>query len=844
MYSELIYTRCRQGIDILREGRTITSDGYKVYSCTSSVMKDGSTDLQFLLNAAQSKLPYSEPQFMDDAYLYFVPEKGDCFMQNFYPVPFDPNAKGDYAHRAGNFVNHVIIGDFSGFYPFELFRDNAVWNAKARGEGYYYANVPVDLQPRNDISDPVGQFGIEEIGAFIGDGRKEALMSAVSFLISQYDLPTEERKFLVIRDDSEEKIEMWIAAIEHAFSPRMAASLPFATRMDKFATANKYTINQMGMYQTQINLQDKNQKLRYRAMIVGVDERDRVNAGAAQPLANSPFVLLDGKEKKAMFDADVSNRYYRFITSFSSTHQSFCREFLQTINLAAPTSDICRLLDIYYVICESPSLPDTKEMAKILSFFGKYELLPSSKLEKIYAAITAELPRFLKEDLHSALSVIKWLQSTARVVGDTNASARLSEIVCKVFGEQVFRKSDAEGAWEFWQNIKNSEFAKSVSRYFVDPATLQANQAYLQQFTPTDKLTYVLIFLDCAAFSDTARAENLKSVVNWGLELCSSRKDTKAAREILKALGQNRGIVVQDVLFSIAKDAERGYAEFIVMFLIEFDESIIANTNSMLSFLNKLKADRMEHLYGAVLKFRIKALNRATEIDEMIHLLDRVSGLSAIDHAEIYAILDNKLSMTEKSSITLAKAISERLPRGAACPKSAHLIALDVLGDKKQRAQFTETFNKLIPQGFLSVQNADYIAALISALFKAKINSQEMGYIIQLFYREPDYINALVAEILAITTSKETEDWNTLILIAAKKQDRNLVEALINECAKLKQGEKAINQLGDMLEKRETRDYFLRTIAPQSKEIIRSQKSPGLFGGLFSKDDGSKKKKW
>jgi ATP-dependent Lon protease len=245
------------------------------------------------------------------------------------------------------------------------------------------------------------------------------------------------------------------------------------------------------------------------------------------------------------------------------------------------------------------------------------------------------------------------------------------------------------------------------------------------------------------------------------------------------------------------------------------------------------------------LKFRAKALSRTAEIDEMIRLLDRVTGLSAVDQAEIYAILDQKLSLTEKSGITIAKAISERMPHGTACPKSAHIIALDVLSDKKQRASFTEVYNELIPQGFPSVKNADYITSLINALFKARLNSQEMKFVIQLFCRDPDYINALVAEILSITTAKKSEDWNMLILIAAEKQDRNLAEALINECVKLKQGEKVIDRLGDMLEKRENRDYFLRAIAPQLKEIIRFQKpQSGLFGGWFSGDDGSKKKKW
>ena len=843
MYYDLIFTRCRQGIDILKGGRPITSDGYKVYACTPSLIKDANADLPFLSEAAKSKLPYSEGEFMDDAYLYLVPEKGDCFMQNFHPVPFDQNAEGDYAHRSGNYVNQIIVGNFSGFYPFELFRDNTVWYAKTREERYYYETPPTDLPPRTDISDPAGQIAIEEIGAFIRNGREEALMSAVSFLISQYALPVEERRFLVIRDDSEEKMELWIAAIELAFSPRISASLPFATRMNKFATANRYTVNQLGMFQAQINLQDKNQKLRYRAMIVGVDERDRTNASAARPLANSPFVLIDGKEKKAMFDADISNNYYQFITSFNEAHQSFCREFLQTINLSEPSPDIYRLLEIYHALCDNPSLPASKETADMLLFLGKYELLPSSRLKQIYAAITADLPRFLLEDLHSALQIINWLQSASLVLADSKASARLIDIVCKVFDEQVFRKLDPRKTQEFWQSIKDSKFALNVARHFVDPATLQANQSCLLRFTVDDKHTYVLIFLDCAAFSGAAEADDLKSIVNWGLQECYSHSDKKMAKEIIKTLKKNAGIDIQDVLLSIAKDAEKGYAEFVMMSLLEYDERIVANSDAILSFLNKLKACRMMHLYGTVLKLRAKTIN-ATEINDIIHLLDRVVGLSDIDQADIYEILDQKLSLTEKNNLTIAKIISEKMPQGAACPKSAHLIALNALGDKKQRPRFTEIFSELIPRGFPSINNAHYIDMLVSALFKAKIDSRELRYIIRLFYREPLYINALVAAILDRTTSKEAKYWETLILVAAKTQDGNLAEALINKCANLRRGEKALKQLSDMLDrKEEAHEYFTNRIAPQSKEIINSQKSQsGLFAKFFSGDDKPKKR--
>ncbi len=121
-----------------------------------------------------------------------------------------------------------------------------------------------------NLSDTTGYIGNEDISAFVADGRCDLLKKAVAFIVSQYSLPPEKRKFLVIRDEDSRKIELWIAAIESAFSPRMASGLPFATRRDNFVNSNKYTVNLNGQYQTQINLQNPNQKLRYRAMIVGV----------------------------------------------------------------------------------------------------------------------------------------------------------------------------------------------------------------------------------------------------------------------------------------------------------------------------------------------------------------------------------------------------------------------------------------------------------------------------------------------------------------------------------------------------------------------------------------------
>ena len=104
MYSELIYTRCGEGVDILRGRTPIKNSGFKVFSCSENIIEAGLADLPFLYATAQSKVPYADPSFMDDAYLYVVPDLGGRFLLNFHPIPFDRTATGDYSHRPGNFI--------------------------------------------------------------------------------------------------------------------------------------------------------------------------------------------------------------------------------------------------------------------------------------------------------------------------------------------------------------------------------------------------------------------------------------------------------------------------------------------------------------------------------------------------------------------------------------------------------------------------------------------------------------------------------------------------------------------------------------------------------------------
>jgi hypothetical protein len=89
MLNELIYTRCGTGRDILKNGTPQTGEGFKVHSCSEALLKD-EADFSFIRNIAAVSHPFKEPDFMEDAYLYYVPEKGSpCSrISTLSPIPY------------------------------------------------------------------------------------------------------------------------------------------------------------------------------------------------------------------------------------------------------------------------------------------------------------------------------------------------------------------------------------------------------------------------------------------------------------------------------------------------------------------------------------------------------------------------------------------------------------------------------------------------------------------------------------------------------------------------------------------------------------------------------------
>jgi len=835
-FSELIYTRCRQGIDITRKGSQISSDGYKVYSCTHAIMNEGETDLQFIMNSAQAKQPYNDPDFMDDAYLYYVPDLGKNFLVNFHPIIFDANAQGDYSHRPGNFVNHALFGDFSNIYPYKMFQDDVIWNAKIKGEAYFYENPPPDtgLPERGDIVDPPGKYKYEEIGAFIADGRQEALARAVAFLIAQYGEEPEKRKFLVIKDDSSRNIELWIAAIECAFSPRIASVIPFATRMDKFVSANRYTVK-LGIYQPQMNLQDPNHKQRYRAMIVGFDERDKANASTLRPLPNSPFVLLDGKQKQIAFECNIQNSYYNLITKFDDEHKKFCGWFLQAFNLLKPSAEIFNLYEIFTALINKPSLPDTSTLANILDRLNNYSAADKSKdpsvikaspIYEIYKRVSVDVSRLLQEEFPSALSIINWMLSSSEFVGDTGAKQQLTDIICKEFPKIIFSKIDNATKRSYWTQIQRTGFKNDAARAISNINTVN------NSFSPEDAAAFIVIYLESCTLTGNIEQQGLYEILKHGINICCRYNDQKSFDEIVSAFSRVKKTNNQELSFALLKllkGTDKKNSDFVVQYIIDHDNSKLASDKSALSFCDHLQKEGLEHLVGSVLMKRVEKLVKPSEMEQFIKTVLNADFIQKETLANVFESIDNKIGSSKDNVSSLVDLLQAQKPEGAKCINSAHILALNLFSGSFKKKSPVDVLKDLKKQGFPSITDEGYIDKFIESLLKINLADEEQEYIFDFMFHAPKEYNLAYLKKIVCAASKYRDKWKILINFISdgknKQIDNNIVQILVDSG----QNEKSLIALGNLLKDEEDQIYY-KSIFDKTIEIISSQNNK-------SKDD-------
>ena len=841
MYSELIHTRCGDGIDILK-GQTYIDGGdrggFKVFSCSPDISQENYVDLPLLNKISAEKQTYQDPSFMDDAYLFFTPDIGKKYLVNFHPIHFDPNAStGKYPHRPGNFINQIYIGDFDNNYPYETFGDISVWSAQCQGENFYYENKPFPLEQHDTIFGTRGNISYADISEFISDGRTEVLQKAVAFIISQYSVEPEKRKYLVIKDENSRKIELWIAAIECAFSPRMASGLSFATRLDRFQNTNKYTVNLNGQYQTQINLQSPTQKLRYHAMIVGVDERDKTNYSQAKALLNSPFVVLDGKDKTFSFDFVTDNLYFNIITSFDEIHYCFCKEFLQMFDITQPTAAVFDLSSVFNSLVQAKSNKSAESLNSAITILNQYNLIKTPYLENLYLSIINDLPNFLKEDVTSILLILEWLNTISKIVEKPLGNEKYENDVCEAFIRSVFTHPQDKAISEFQKKLASYSVSDNTAKSIISDSSYSLFSKNKQNYSSEDCLALMKILAEYTANLSSDFSDPFIKIFSDSLDILYRHNDINTASEIVDIFYKQNPKAINTVLVKLAaSSSDKNFIIFILKLIIRSNPEIIASENTLKRFYQYLSDRNLGSFFPVVLEYRASQI---TDYNNMDHFLDWVLSCDEfqnIDLSQIYTAFDKNLIISDYSAKKIAQRIQEKNPDTLVCLNSAHIYFLVVLDSNLKSDEMSEKLNTLISQGVPSIENEKYAKMLIERMGRNNISAEIFTVLLKAISQSKFFSLQLVKEALLSVDSHQNKFFTTTIETAAQLNSNNLFDAFANECAQYKQFNKKMSLIQKEIKSKNAQKYFM-LIEKQAAKIHNEKQGDSLIKKLFSKFD-------
>lgn len=845
MYNEIIYTRCGAGVDLLRQGAILPNEGLKVYAVSQEVFGDGSVeDFPFLARALQTPQSYSDPAFMEDAFLYYVPERGAPFLVNFHPTPYEPNLGGSFSNRPGHFINQAFAGDFTQAYPCDFILQKDIWDAQTRGVAYYYETPSTHL-PQRDLLANGACF--EKAGAFIAEGREDALKSAVAFLVTQYGLPPQERKFLVIKDEDADRIALWIAAIECAFSPALAAQIPFATRMDKFIAANRYTVDGNGMFCPQINLQDTNQTLRYRAMIVGVDSRDAANARALQEAsANAAFVVLDGMGKRALFSADTSDPYYDVIARFDDAHRRFCQEVLPAYGIRAIGGDVLWLYGAWRRM-NRPEEMNAVSTARDVHFLSDHCAMGTQQRAVLFANVRERFPSFVRQNAEAALSIAGWLTATEPAVGQTGAMKMLEDVLGSALIEATFQPgTPSVDPLDLWGAMANTAYATPVARRMTEERGHEANVQAANALPLARLVTLCKLSGQVDAHLGNQEDAYADRLFAEALNACYRQHDQNAAGSVLSAFVQEEE-QVQSLLFPLLRTLDTEAAAFVVDAFLAGSRWVIPSNDDAVKLHGALCDAGCGEVAGQVFVRRLDQLY-AAEYLGYLGVLSKVEGLDSQACAAVLEKMDETVRYAEEMT-KLAGRIQAMRPPQAKCPRSACLCLLNDL-EKKNKG----SLRQYQAQGLRMFADASYCKKLIAAIAKAKLYEHEHLLLLTMF-SDKDEPGRMFMEAYAQKLAESVSDGglgfaSLMTVISRRDMAKNrprYKECIIQALADGKLPKKTMADIEHSLHDKEARDLYHEIINAAAHvrngqlDFSRRGQAGGFLAGLLQRKGGKRK---
>lgn len=362
MLNQLIYTRCMPHRELKNKGQVVRADGFGVFSMSQGlVINSPISNYDFL----QTRLAVPNGAKETSAIGLFNSYEYTALSSDIYAMSFEvarphckeprKNGKG---HRTGTYIKQCLIGKPDD-YPFKWFGASA-WDAHLKSENDYYLDENPNAEPAwlNTVQEiPNGSYiTIEKIKQFVKEGRTEAVKAGIWFLIHEYAKPENERKVLLIKDDPE-NVELWIAAIEYAFSAEMAKGITFSTNKTKLGTQIDnilfFYTDESGRFYPMRNNSMTQSRHPYN-MIVGYHPKDMF-CSAVKQMPTSNFVMLDGTTKTAGFATDdsICSAYYSAAIQYDADIIDFTSVVLPSLPISTITDKIPELYDAYKYLLDS-----------------------------------------------------------------------------------------------------------------------------------------------------------------------------------------------------------------------------------------------------------------------------------------------------------------------------------------------------------------------------------------------------------------------------------------------------------------------------------------------------------
>lgn len=424
MLDQVIYTRCMPHRDLLKKGEISRSDGFGVFSVSQSIFDpEKKIDLGSLKRQLPKKNGAKEKDTVGliSSYEYFAVSDSKYALTYEVPRPFLQDGRGGYSNRSDNFIKQGLVGTLKG-YPCEYFGATC-WDAYKKSENEYYINTDPAWLPQVPDAAVGGGITKDRIRAFVRDGRTTAVKTAVWFLLQEYSKPIGERKVLLIKD-LPVNVELWVAAIEYAFSAAMARQITFATNRTNLngqtETALFYYTDAAGkFYPNRVGGSALTRNPF--CMIVGFHPQDRYCTNVRQQ-ATSNFVMLDGTAKSLNIATDNSIHmpYFDAVVQYDADIEDFCSVLLPSLPLGHIRKELPKLFDAYKYLLDSShssvkwAYASTLEHLNCLTGFG----LPSNEALNKYLLdeCISVYSRFADQDESGNYQLLKIMSKLAAVL--------------------------------------------------------------------------------------------------------------------------------------------------------------------------------------------------------------------------------------------------------------------------------------------------------------------------------------------------------------------------------------------------------------------------------------------